>query len=75
MARQAIGRDRTARLRSLAGEKGYVLVKAPIRDYWFLISEATSQPAVSEKGTTAFSVDRAIAFLKALRECLKDEDD
>jgi hypothetical protein len=56
-------RDNLAKLRSLAGEKGYELEKAPIRDCWFLVNERTGKPAVSDKGTTAFSVERAIKFL------------
>ena len=34
-------RDNLAKLRGLAGEKGYRLEKAPIRDCWFLVNEAT----------------------------------
>ena len=56
-------RDNLAKLHSLAGAKGYRLEKAPIRDCWFLINEKTGKPAVSDKGTTAFSVERAIKFL------------
>jgi hypothetical protein len=40
--------------------------KAPIDDRWFLIDEATSQLAFSDKGTAASSVNRAINFLPAL---------
>ena len=58
-------RDNLAKLRSLTGEKGYRLKKAPIRDCWFLIDEKTDRPAVSDRGTTAFSVERAIKFLSA----------
>jgi hypothetical protein len=53
---------------ALPSEKGYELEKAPIRDCWFLVDEKTGNPAVSDKGTTAFSVERAIAFLKQLPE-------
>ena len=58
-------RDNLAKLRSLTGEKGYRLEKAPIRDCWFLIDEKTDRPAVSDRGTTAFSPERAIRFLSA----------
>ena len=30
-----------AKLRGLAGEKGYPLVRAPVRDCWFLVNDAT----------------------------------
>jgi hypothetical protein len=60
-------RDNLAKLRSLAGEKGYNLVRAPIRDCWFLVNDATGEMALSPKGTTAFSVERAIKFLSAER--------
>ena len=61
-------RDNLAKLRSLAGERGYRLEKAPISGTWFLIEEVTGHPAMSDKGTTAFSVERAIAFLTRLPE-------
>jgi hypothetical protein len=61
-------RDNLAKLRSLAGEKGYRLEKAPIGGTWFLIEEVTGQLAVSDRGTTAFSPERAIAFLKSVPE-------
>jgi hypothetical protein len=61
-------RDDTGKLRGLAGELGYELVKAPIRGCWFLVEEKTGKHAVSERGTTAFSVERAIKFLSALRK-------
>ena len=63
MARRSVGRDALAQLRSVAGEKGYHLERAPIRDCWFLIDERTGKPAVSDRGTTAFTIDRAIKFL------------
>jgi hypothetical protein len=56
-------RDELAKLRALAGSKGYRLEKAPISGTWFLIDERTRKPAVSDRGTTAFAVDRAIKFL------------
>ena len=56
-------RDNLAKLRSLAGETGYRLERAPIRDTWFLVHEATGEKAMSERGTTAFSVEKAIRFL------------
>jgi len=56
-------RETLARLRSLAGEAGYTLEKAPNRGCWFLISDKDGKPAVSDRGTTAFAVDRAIKFL------------
>jgi hypothetical protein len=52
-----------AALRSLAGEAGCTLEKAPNRGCWFLISDKDGKPAVSDRGTTAFTVDRAIKFL------------
>jgi hypothetical protein len=61
-------RDNLAKLRGLANDAGYRLEKAPIRDSWFLISEATGQLAISDRGTTAFSVERAIAFLKRVTD-------
>ena len=59
-------RDALARLRSLAGDHGYRLERGVVRDTWILTDEKTGKPAVSERGTTAFSVERAIAFLSAL---------
>jgi hypothetical protein len=59
-------RDDMAKLRGLAGEKGFRLEKAPISETWFLIDEKTGDRAMSDRGTTAFSVERAIAFLKRL---------
>jgi hypothetical protein len=62
------GRDDMAKLRGLAGEKGYRLERAPISETWFLIDEETGERAMSERGTTAFSVERAITFLRRLPE-------
>jgi hypothetical protein len=59
-------RDNLAKLRSLAGEKGYRMEKAPISGTWFLIDEKTGEQAMSDRGTTAFSVERAIKFLSSL---------
>jgi hypothetical protein len=59
-------RDNLAKLRGLAGEKGCRLEKAPISGTWFLINEATGQLAISDKGTSAFTVERAVRFLSAL---------
>lgn len=56
-------RDDLAKLRSLAGELGYRLERAPARGCWFLMHEATGKAAVSERGTTAFGVVRALTFL------------
>ncbi len=61
-------RDNLAKLRGLAGEHGYRLEKAPISGTWFLIEEVTGEKAMSDRGTTAFSVERAIAFLKTVPE-------
>ena len=74
MARQWTSNpDRTAvaRLRDLAGEKGYRLEKAPISGTWFLVDERTGERAMSDRGTTAFSAERAIKFLAA-RPPIKD---
>jgi hypothetical protein len=46
----------------------FILRYDPIRDCWFLVNEETGDLAVSDRGTTAFSVERAIKFLSALRE-------
>ena len=59
-------RDNIAKLCGLASEKGYRLEKAPISGTWCLVNERSGERAMSDKGTTAFSVERAIAFLKAL---------
>ena len=59
-------RDNIAKLRGLANETGYRLEKAPISGTWFLIEEKTGEKAMSDRGTTAFSVERAIKFLSAL---------
>jgi hypothetical protein len=60
-------RDDIANLRSLAGELGYRLEQAPISGSWFLVNEDTGELAMSDRGTTAFSVEQAIKFLSALR--------
>jgi hypothetical protein len=52
----------------LAGEKGYRLERGVVRDTWILTDEKTGKQAVSDRGTTAFSVERAIAFLKRVPE-------
>jgi hypothetical protein len=59
--------DEVAKLRGLPGELGYDLVKAPIRGCWFLVNEAPGQPAMSDRGTTAFSVERAIKLLAVVK--------
>ena len=59
-------RDDLARLRGLAGAKGFRLEKAPPRDCWFLINEKTGKLAVSDRGTTAFSAEKAITYLRTL---------
>jgi hypothetical protein len=61
-------RDNIAKLRGLANATDYRLEKAPISGTWFLVNEETGELAVSERGTTAFSVDRAVRFLSALRK-------
>jgi hypothetical protein len=61
-------RDQSAKLRGLAGEKGYRLEKAPVSGSWFLVDDVTSELAVSDRGTTAFSAERAIEFLKRVPE-------
>lgn len=63
-------RDNLAKLRGVAGE-GYRLERSVLRDRWILIEEVTGKPAVSDRGTTAFSVERAIKFLAA-RPPIKD---
>ena len=60
-------RDNLAKLRGLAGEKGYRLEKAPISGTWFLIDEKTGWKAIGERGTTAFSIERALKFLSRPR--------
>ena len=59
-------RDNTAKLRSLAGEHGYRLEKAPISGTRFLIEKVTGEKAMSDRGTTAFTTERAIKFLSRL---------
>jgi len=56
-------RDQLAKLRGLANEKGFRLERAPPRDCWFLVHVATGELAISDRGTSAFSVERAIKFL------------
>ena len=58
-------RDDLGKLRGIAGELGYKLVKAPIRGCWFLVDERTGRHAVSDRDTTGFGVEAAIKFLKA----------
>ena len=50
-------RDKLAKLRSLAGEKGYRLERGVVRDTWILTHEKTGKHAVSNSGKTAFSVE------------------
>lgn len=58
-------RDRIAQLRAIAGDKGFRIERAPPRDCWFLVHEATGELAISERGTSAFTTQRAIKFLSA----------
>ena len=58
-------RDKSAKLRAFAASLGVTVERAPIRDAWFLIGE-DGEKLVSERATTAFSTERAIAFLKKL---------
>ncbi len=53
-------------LRDLAGEKGYRMEKALIGACWYLVNEATGELALSDLGTSVFTVERAIRFLSAL---------
>jgi hypothetical protein len=59
-------RDAVTRLRSLAGEKGYRVEKAPIRGSWFLVDEVTSELAVSDKERQRF---RQSARSRSSSEC------
>ena len=43
-------RDDLAKLRGLAGDKGYRLEKAQISGTCFLIDETTGKPAISDRG-------------------------
>ena len=52
-------------LRTLAAEKGYLIARAPLRDCWFLVHEATGE-IVSDSGRTALTLERAMAFLGAV---------
>ena len=54
-------RDNLGKLRGLAGERGYDLQRAPISGTWFLMDKK-GKPAVTDRGTTAFSVERALTF-------------
>jgi hypothetical protein len=72
-------RENFAKLRSPADEKGYRIEKGRINGRWFLIDETTDESATSERGTTAFSVERAIKFFSNRQpsrrsESLGDED-
>ena len=58
--------DGPATLRSLAGEKGYRLESALIGTCWYLVNAATGERALSDLGTSVFTVKRAIKFLSAL---------
>lgn len=57
--------DSRVMLRSLAGEKGYRVESALIGTCWYLVNEATHELALSDLGTSVFTVERAIRFLSA----------
>jgi hypothetical protein len=59
-------RDKLAKLRTLAGDKGYRLERGVTRDTWILTDERTGKPVINARGRTAFSVKGAIKFLSAI---------
>jgi hypothetical protein len=61
-----MSRDDLAELRALAGEKGFDLERANMRDRWRLVDEATGELAKNESGSAAFTVAAAIKFLRRL---------
>ena len=58
-------RDNLAKLRGLAGEKGYRLERAMMNNRWRLIDDTTERPAVNLHGSTAFTMGDAIKFLNS----------
>ncbi len=60
-------REDMAKLRALAGELGYVVVRAIPSGTWQLIHEDTGKPLVGDRGTSAFSAKNAIKALQKLR--------
>ena len=56
-------RNKSAIPRALAASLGVTVERAPIRDPWFLIGD-DGEKLVSERGTTAFSTERAFTLLK-----------
>jgi hypothetical protein len=59
-------RDREAAMRALAIEKGFAAKRAPTKVLWVLTDERTGEKAVEPTGTTAFTEQQALKFLKAL---------
>jgi hypothetical protein len=57
--------DQQARLRSLAGQKGYEAIHALRSDGWHLL-DANGLPVKGSDGRSTFTADQAIAFLKRL---------
>ena len=66
-ARTMPPRNEIARLRGLCGEKGFRLERALMKDRWRLIDEKTGKPALNVRGSTAFDIKAAIAFLNRLK--------
>ena len=56
-------RDKLARLRALAAEKGFRLERAFMRDRWRLTDEATGKLALNKNGSAAFTLAEAMGLL------------
>lgn len=61
-------REKIARLRGLSGEKGFALEPLSGRQTYRLIYLAFGHAVKRDNGATSFSVDQAIAYLRAWRE-------
>ena len=64
MRRTAVRRDDLAKLRGLAGERGFTIERAYRRNCWRLLDAAGKAITNPRDGSIAFTVEAAIAFLE-----------
>ena len=59
-----MARDDLAQLRALAGEKGFIIEQALMKDRYRLIEERTDVLIRNAQGSVAFTIEAAIKFLR-----------
>ena len=60
-----MARDDIARLRGLAGEKGFRIEKAIARGCFHLVDEKTGEVTIKPNGSAAFTMAQAFKFLRS----------